>query len=1310
MSLSLLRRILAVTSLSALFAIIAAAQVATTGALSGLVVDPSGASIPAATLTVTQASTGFRQTVKASATGAYTFPALQPGTYELRVSANGFSTAVYSNVAIEVAQTTNIQVRMKVGAASESVVVSAQAEVLKTTQNTLGDTLSPTLIENLPLAGRDLLEFASLVTGAANPDNQRYTTYDNLPNAAINISVNGTNDNFQRFRTFSTGFFTAAPLREGAFEEATVSTNDLTADAGAEGASQIRFVTKRGTSDYHGRGFWQAQNSFFNANSFTNNALGRPLPKSRSNFYGGDLGGPLWPHNKAFFFVHLEYNKVPGASLRTNSELTPNAASGLYTYDVTSIPATTPPWVTSCTAVSGVGSNPNAGVCTANLYTLAADSGFTTTQETSTDATIQSILTQIAGFNAKGTVFPLGTTPASLFTINRQYLENLVWFRPTETKQWWPTTRLDVNITPNIRWSDSWDVYWRNIANVPNWPGSQFAGNGFKSTYYTWSNQVDWTISPTVVNTASFGIESTVEEFNPGAVSDPFTKGQGGRLIGGGNSLVFGVPSLVPGFILPVPRNNPSFNPSDMLTWTRGNHTFNIGGDIRYSNMHELENNDPPTYSMGIASGDPAAGMFTSGNFPNISAANGNRDLNNAAELYATLTGRLSNVSGNNFVNLANGQFLPGQGLEAKEAQTIGGLFFQDAWHATPHWAFNYGFRWQFSGAVHNTNNSFFGMTVQDLLGPSSSLFNPGVLTGTANPQTFLRPSPYSGDLIQPDPNFGFAWNPNFTDGFLGKLFGGSKTVIRGGVSIASYDEGWETFENVSIFANPGDTNSISYFAGMPSGAFPPGSQFLSDPTLDNRVNATSSPATFQTSIPLSSLTFTGQSYGTVDPRIKTPYIEQWNFGFQRQVPGHTVVEVNYVGNHAVHMWQNFNLNEINASQPAFLNDFKSAINNFNINSANGQQTFADSTGFAGVVATPVFDSAFNGNGVTTSATDSNGYANSGFIFDLQTGQAGALASSFAGNSIYLCNMIGANFSPCGNTGGTFPINFFEANPYAAGAQATILSDPASSTYNALQISARHPTGYGLTLGANYTLSKSLGSRFLSFFTDTAQENFISLRNTGLNRGPSDNDMRHVFNTYFSYDLPTGKGKQFDLNNNVLDKIIGGWNLGGIFTYHSGIPFWLQGGQSTFNDEDGGITLTGVSYSQVQHNIGVFTTSNPSAPVDWYNPAQVTSNGLNGVAPATTPGVIGNLVFFHGPKFINTDLSLTKNIPVYKVLDHQVGLSIKANFINAFNHPNWSVGSNGAPGFIAFANSLSEPSAILANGPRSVQFLMQLQF
>lgn len=141
------------------------AQVSTTGEISGTVVDPSGAVVPHAKVTASEPSTGFTQTVTASASGVYVFPAVQPGMYTLRAIANGFATAVYSNVVVSAAQTTNVQIQLKVGAANETVTVSAQGQILKTTQPDLSTTISPTLVENLPLNGRDLLGFCDFGGG-----------------------------------------------------------------------------------------------------------------------------------------------------------------------------------------------------------------------------------------------------------------------------------------------------------------------------------------------------------------------------------------------------------------------------------------------------------------------------------------------------------------------------------------------------------------------------------------------------------------------------------------------------------------------------------------------------------------------------------------------------------------------------------------------------------------------------------------------------------------------------------------------------------------------------------------------------------------------------------------------------------------------------------------------------------------------------------------------------------------------------------------------------------------------------------------
>src|SRR6202012_5801026 len=114
-----------------------------------------------------------------------------------------------------------------------------------------------------------------------------------------------------------------------------------------------------------------------------------------------------------------------------------------------------------------------------------------------------------------------------------------------------------------------------------------------------------------------------------------------------------------------------------------------------------------------------------------------------------------------------------------------------------PHLSLNFGFRWQFSSALVNTNNYFTSPTLADLYGPSTGLFQPGVLNGNPNPQLHLRPSTYSGDYKQPAPNFGFAWNPEGKDGLLKKIAGGN-LVVRGGFAINRYDEGWILWENVA--------------------------------------------------------------------------------------------------------------------------------------------------------------------------------------------------------------------------------------------------------------------------------------------------------------------------------------------------------------------------------------------------------------------------------------------------------------------------------------------------------------------------------
>ena len=1263
-----------------------AAQVRTTGQLSGTVVDSSGGVVAGATVTISQPSTGFSQSTTTNESGAYLFPALQPGTYQLKVTAKGFTESLLDNVVIGAAHTTDTRVELKVGGANEVVEVSTQGEVLETTTNTLSSTISPEDLQNLPLGGRDVLPFAQLVPGAQSGGDQRFTTYNALPNAAINISVDGVNDNFQRYRTSTTGFYTAAPLRLGAFDEVTVSTDSLTADAGAEGSVQLRFVTKHGTNDFHGSAFWQTQNSALNANSFTNNALGLPISPFHLNDYGGSLGGPILK-NKLFFFINYEEEDNPFAFVTSVLIPTPTAQSGVFTY---------------------VGTD-NAQH-TVNLLTLAANNGF----PSQVNPTISTIFGAINGFSQNQTLTPVAGLP---------YMEQFSFFQRQSNTNRYPTARLDFQATSKIALHASWDLYWRNIANTQPYPGDTHVNNGFKSTYYTGMIGADWTITPRLVNQFNFGVLSTVEEFNPGNNFNEF-QGQGNVQIGapqlaGGQGALFN--PIVPSFIFPLPRNNPLWSFTDNVSWTRGNHTFTFGGDLRISTMRELESDSPPTYNLGINSLDPAVGMFNPSNFPNINTAT---DLLNAEAFYATIVGRINNVQGFNYVDGQTKQYQVAGNLNYREAQTVGGIYFQDAYRITPHFALNYGFRWQFSGAIHNTNNFNANPTFADLLGPSGGLFQPGTLNGDPNPQVSLRPAPYTADLREPAPNFGFAWNPTWEKGLLGKVAGNGNLVIRGGARVSHYDEGWTTFEEATIFGNPGAQQAVSLNPGNAAGQFTPGSLALGDNISPNGL-----PASFNFPFPESLFTFNGQSFGTVDPHIRSPYVESWNLGIQRKLPSATVLEINYVGNHSVHLWQNLDLNEVNVFENGFLSQFKAAQNNLAL---NGGTTFADNTGVPGLTPTPIFDAAFGGAGAAlpSGSLASQSFSNPNFIALLQQGQAGTLAYQLASTASFLCNMVGGTaFSPCRGYGaGQYPINFFQANPYAAGVPALLLTDPGSESYNGLQVQVKHPVGHGLMLMANYTYSHSFTNRYIGdyFTADSAVENFITLRDPGLNRGPSPYDLRHTFRVYATYDLPFGTGKQFKTSNSFVNKIIGGWTTGTILTAQSGRNFKLQGGFNTFNyystyfgapdASDSGVVLNGVTKAQLQSSVGVFPGPTPGEPVVFLNP-KLFANGAQPILPETTPGQLGQFIYLTGPMFVNTDISIIKSFPIFE----RLRLNFYAEMINAFNHPNWNItdnfsGSTNNPAQYVNIQSTTYSAASIANpnngadGARSIQFRLQLQF
>jgi len=709
----------------------------------------------------------------------------------------------------------------------------------------------------------------------------------------------------------------------------------------------------------------------------------------------------------------------------------------------------------------------------------------------------------------------------------------------------------------------------------------------------------------------------------------------------------------------------------------------------------------------------------------------------NAEALYSALTGRVSSISGFVPLHTPTKQYLSGGITSIKEKQKLGGLYFQDGWRVTPYLSLNYGLRWQFSGALVNTNGYFNSPTIQDLYGPSTALFQPGILNGNANPVLQLRPSGYSGDYKQPAPNFGFAWNPNFSDGFLHKLSGGDNLVIRGGFAINRYDEGWIPWENVATGAISNQSVSLN------PGQFAPGS-IAFDPIGTSLPPLNSIPGSFNLPMPQANLTFTRDGvFSTVDPRIRTPYIENWTFGFQRRLTGNWALDVNYVGNHSVHMWEAYDINEVNIFQDvkgftSFLQDFQNA--QLNLAASPGGNTT-----FAGPNPTPILSQAFGPGGAPFQDPHNK--------FLVQSGQAGALAGLITQTPTFFCNLVGNTFSPCvlqgySNSAPTplaYPINFFQLNPFATGQPLTLLSDPGSTSYNGLQLQVKHPSAHGLNLMANYTYSHALTNRYMGdyFQADGALVNFYTLRNPRLNRAPSPYDLRHVFKTYINYELPFGRGKSLRSGNAIVDNIIGGWTVGSIIALQTGRNFKLSAsnpsdgtaGTNTFNywdgpvpanangtpagilnyvpnENDSGVALNGVTVSQLQSKVGVYQTGNPNVPVSVL-PQNLFGQG-GAIQPFSTPGQLGSIVFLKGPKLFNTDISIIKAIPITE----RVHMNIYAEMLNAFNHPNfnftnsfYSFGTNNPAQFLSVTNGPPfAPGTVGQNGNRQIQFRMQIAF
>ena len=299
-------RVLAFAAISA----ISYAQ-SNTSTLDGTVTDPQAASVARADVALKNVETGQNFRTVTDDRGHWAIPTLGTGLYAVTVKAAGFKTATKSGVKMDAGIPATVNLVLEVGAVSETIEVTGGAEMVESTSATVSSNLTGRQVSDLPIPSRNATDLIITLPGTQSPAGPRNTTFNGLPQATVNMTLDGVNIQDNINKNGSGGaFYPLVYPRTDAIEEVSVTNAASGAESLGEGAVQVKFVTKSGTNNWHGGTFLQERNTFFNANTYFNNIDGLTRDRILLHQMGAHIGGPI-KKNKLFIFFNYEIFRFP---------------------------------------------------------------------------------------------------------------------------------------------------------------------------------------------------------------------------------------------------------------------------------------------------------------------------------------------------------------------------------------------------------------------------------------------------------------------------------------------------------------------------------------------------------------------------------------------------------------------------------------------------------------------------------------------------------------------------------------------------------------------------------------------------------------------------------------------------------------------------------------------------------------------------------------------------------------------------------------------------------------------------------------
>ncbi|MFN2578648.1 MAG: TonB-dependent receptor [Pyrinomonadaceae bacterium] len=1088
-----------------------------TSTVRGTVTDQQGNVVAGATVTLTNLATNTSRTTTSADVGIYTFEFVPPGDYKVEITATGFKKAVVNNVHALVSQSTAVDIKLEVGNVSETVTVAANAaeQLINREDATLGNAFVPKQITELPTNARSIpalltLQAATTRDGyvAGSRADQSNVTLDGVDINETQTNSVGANVQDDPLQSNLPNNNTVLRLNAEAIQEFRVTTTNPNANQGHSGGAQISLVTRSGSNDWHGSAFELYRSKGLAANDFFNNRTGVPKPQLIRHSFGGGVGGPI-VKDRAFFFYSYEglrqlsqtsvVRTVPLASLG-RGELRYRSSSGaIITLTTAQLNAAFP----------AVGMNPAAIAVFRDAASRYPANDFTTG-----DSTANALL-NTGGFRFNA------VTPV---TLNSH------------------VGRFDVNVTSKQQLFARVNVIYDLTGQAPQFPDTP-APN-------VWSHPMGiaaghtWTISNNLINRFTYGY--TREAFS-----------QQGDSAANGISFRFIYSPLA--FSRTVTRITPVQTIADDLSWVKENHTFQFGGNVRivrnhrvgFSNAFDNAIANPSFYSGGAGGSlsTPVSVFATANGIPTFTSA----DRAAVQNAVSALIGRFSQYTAN-FTFGADGSLLSsGSPTDRTFATEEYEPYVQDVWKFRSNLTFTLGLRYSLSRPIYETK----GFEMKSNI-PLSDLFDQRVAGAKAGtPVNTLitfdrsgpkngRPSLYDWDKNNFQPRIAVAWSPAFKTGLLSSIFGkNSESQFRGGFAITNDQYGSALAVNfdlanavgfVSNFttsANTFCTNNAACAAPLFTG-FGQNVRPLPKVIVPAKLNFPNlQPADNSRRIET-----------TLDSRLKAPINYSWNFTYERQLPKGLFIQASYIGRYANNLIANRDVMALNN-----LVDTKSGVDWY---TAAGQLERLRAAGTApgSIAQIPYFANLFPSNlaalinanycGFTCVPTTVNGQPTTQTqAVYLMTIGALSFGNDWTDTQDGLDTAIGANL-------------FFHPQ---YGALATY-SSIGHSRYNAGTISIRERLGTNLTMDLNYTLSHSLddasglqtGSGYGSLFI----ENPIRQHDWYAN---SDFDVRHLINANAIWEMPFGRGRHFLTHaNRMVDAVVGGWRMTGIFRWNSGFP------------------------------------------------------------------------------------------------------------------------------------------------------------